>query len=62
LPEVNPYRFYSWYIEKAFAISPNEGRIGQNVNVLASGGQAIIDERKAAWEKTFGDTTSLPAK
>lgn len=29
---------------------------------LRSGGQAIIDERKAAWEKTFGDTTSLPEK
>lgn len=27
---------------------------------LSSGGQAIIDERKAAWEKTFGDATSLP--
>ena len=27
---------------------------------LSSGGQAIIDERKAAWEKTFGDSTSLP--
>jgi putative aldouronate transport system substrate-binding protein len=95
----------SRYIEKAFAISPHEGRIGQNVNVgtikseegmgpaliakrdtlldqsvvagtndfdavfdsglqdyLASGGQAIIDERKAAWESYFGDATSLPAK
>ena len=29
---------------------------------LNSGGQAIIDERNAAWEKTYGDTTSLPAK
>ncbi len=91
-------------IEKAFAISAKDGRIGQNVNVgaiaaeegqgpalsakrdtlldqsvvvpvdqfdstfdsgladyLSSGGQAIIDERKAAWEKTFGDSTSLPA-
>ena len=90
-------------IEKAFAISAKDGRIGQNVNVgaikaeegqgpalaakrdtlldqsvvapadqfdatfdsgladyLSSGGQAIIDERKAAWEKTFGDSTSLP--
>lgn len=27
---------------------------------LSSGGQDIIDERKAAWEKTFGDATSLP--
>ncbi len=27
---------------------------------LNSGGQAIIDERKAAWEKYFGDSTSLP--
>lgn len=27
---------------------------------LSSGGQAIIDERKAAWEATFGDATSLP--
>ena len=27
---------------------------------LSSGGQAIIDERKAAWEKIYGDTTSLP--
>ncbi len=27
---------------------------------LASGGQAIIDERKAAWEKAFGDVTALP--
>lgn len=27
---------------------------------LASGGQAIIDERKAAWERTYGDATSLP--
>ncbi len=93
------------YIEKAFPITTNEGRIGQNVNVgtikseegmgpalsakrdtlydqavvapsedfdsvfdsglsdyLASGGQAIIDERIAAWEITFGDTTSLPTK
>ena len=93
------------YIEKAFAISPKDGRIGQNVNVgaitaeegmgpaltakrdtlldqavvaapekfdsvfdaglndyLGSGGQAIIDERTAAWERTFGDATSLPAK
>lgn len=93
------------YIEKAFAISPHEGRIGQNVNVgtiqaeagmgpalsakrdtlldqavvaapedfdavfdagmqdyLASGGQAIIDERKTAWEKWFGDVTTLPTK
>ncbi len=95
----------SRYIEKAFAISAKDGRIGQNVKVgtikseegmgpalsakrdtlldqavvaapgkfdeifdaglsdyLASGGQAIIDERKAAWELTYGDTTSLPAK
>lgn len=29
---------------------------------LSSGGQAIIDERKAAWELTFGDVTSLPTK
>ncbi|MFT4146722.1 MAG: extracellular solute-binding protein [Mobilitalea sp.] len=29
---------------------------------LSSGGQAIIDERKAAWELTFGDVTSLPVK
>lgn len=29
---------------------------------LNSGGQGIIDERKAAWEKTFGDVTALPAK
>jgi len=93
------------YIEKAFAISPKDGRIGQNVNVgaikaeegmgpalsakrdtildqavvakpdkfdqvfdeglndyLSSGGQAIIDERIAAWERTFGDSTTLPAK
>lgn len=27
---------------------------------LNSGGQAIIDERKAAWEKYFGDSVSLP--
>jgi putative aldouronate transport system substrate-binding protein len=95
----------SRYIEKAFAISPHDGRIGQNVNVgeikaeegqgpaltakrdalldqavvaslndfdsvfdagyedyLASGGQAIIDERKTAWETIFGDTTSLPVQ
>jgi putative aldouronate transport system substrate-binding protein len=95
----------SRFIEKAFQISPKDGRIGQNVNVgaikseegqgpaltakrdtlldqavvastdefdkvfdaglndyLSSGGQAIIDERKAAWETTFGDVTSLPAK
>ncbi len=29
---------------------------------LSSGGQAILDERKAAWEKYFGDSTSLPEK
>lgn len=93
------------FVEKAFAISPKDGRVGQNVNVgtiasengmgtpmtdkrnalldtsivapadkfdevfdagmadyLASGGQAIIDERKAAWENNFGDSTSLPTK
>lgn len=93
------------YIEKAFAISAKDGRIGQNVNVgaivaeqgqgpalsskrdiildkavvapaaqfdkefdsglkdyLSSGGQDIIDERLAAWEKQFGDATSLPSK
>lgn len=93
------------YIQKAFAISTKDGRIGQNVNVgtikseegmgpalqakrdtlldqavvapadkfdevfdtgladyLSSGGQAIIDERKTAWELTFKDATSLPAK
>jgi putative aldouronate transport system substrate-binding protein len=27
---------------------------------LSSGGQAIIDERKAAWERIYGDATSLP--
>lgn len=91
------------YIQKAFAISTNDGRIGQNVQVgqitaeegmgpalsdkrdvlldkavvapvdqfdkvydegmqdyLSSGGQAIIDERKAAWEATFGDAVMLP--
>ncbi|MDF2942320.1 MAG: transporter periplasmic subunit [Herbinix sp.] len=95
----------SRFIEKAFAISPKDGRIGQNVKVgaikaeegmgpalsakrdtiydqavvapadqfdsvfdsglndyLSTGGQAIIDERKAAWEKTFGDVTALPAE
>jgi putative aldouronate transport system substrate-binding protein len=29
---------------------------------LASGGQAIIDERLAAWEKTYGDAENLPEK
>ncbi len=29
---------------------------------LSSGGQAIIDERKTAWELTFGEVTSLPVK
>ncbi|HWT26360.1 MAG TPA: extracellular solute-binding protein, partial [Mobilitalea sp.] len=29
---------------------------------LASGGQAIIDERKAAWEKLYGTATAIPAK
>lgn len=91
------------YIQKAFAISTNDGRIGQNVQVgqikaeegmgpalsdkrdvlldqavvvpaedfdnvfdsgyddyLNSGGQAIIDERKAAWENAFGDAVALP--
>lgn len=91
------------YIEKAFAISTNDGRIGQNVQVgqieseegmgpvlsdkrdvlldqavvasvdefdkiydsglkdyLSSGGQAIIDERIAAWEATFSDAVALP--
>lgn len=95
----------SRYIEKAYAASKTDPRVGQNVNVgtitseqgvgtsltdkrnalldqavvsapdkfdevydsgindyLSSGGQAIIDERKAAWEKTFGDATSLPEK
>jgi len=93
------------YIQKAFAISPKDGRIGQNVKVgsiaaeegmgpaldakrdtlldqsvvastedfdsvfdsgladyLASGGQAIIDERTAAWIRTYGDVTALPAQ
>lgn len=27
---------------------------------LNSGGQAIIDERKAAWEATYGDAVALP--
>lgn len=91
------------YIEKAYAASLTDTRIGRNINVgkinseqgvgtsltdkrnafldqaivattdkfdevfdagmsdyLSSGGQAIIDERKAAWEKYFGDATSLP--
>lgn len=91
------------YIEKAFAISTNDGRIGQNVQVgqiraeegmgpalsdkrdvlldksvvasvedfdsvfdagyndyLSSGGDAIIKERKAAWEAAFGDAVTLP--
>jgi len=91
------------YIEKAFAISPKDGRQGKNVKVgainaetgmgpalsakrdtiydqavvastdkfdevfdsgladyLSSGGQAIMDERAAAWLKTFGDVTTLP--
>ncbi len=93
----------SRYIEKAYATSLTDARIGKNVNVgtiaseqgigtsltdkrntfldqavvaatdkfdevfdagfndyLRSGGQAIIDERKAAWEKYFGDSASLP--
>lgn len=93
------------FIQKAFEISPRDGRIGQNVNVgtiaaengmgasmtekrntvldqaivapvdkfdevydtgyadyLASGGQAILDERAAAWQNYFGDSTSLPVK
>ena len=29
---------------------------------LNSGGQAIIDERKAAWEAIYGDATDLPEK
>ncbi len=29
---------------------------------LASGGQTIIDERLAAWEKTYGDAENLPEK
>ncbi len=91
------------YIEKAYAASITDARIGKNINVgtiaaeqgvgtsltdkrntfldqavvagtdefdgifdaglndyLNSGGQAIIDERKAAWEKYFGDAISLP--
>ncbi len=91
------------YIEKAFPISTNEGRIDKNVRVgtiaaesgmgpalntkrdtlldqavvaptnkfdevydagisdyLSSGGQAIIDERKAAWALIYGDVTDLP--
>lgn len=93
----------SRYIEKAFAASKTDPRVGKNVNVgtiaaeqgigtsltdkrntfldqavvaatdkfdqvfdagfndyLSSGGQAIIDERTAAWEKYFKDSTSLP--
>lgn len=91
------------YIEKAFEITSNEGRITKNAKVgdipaeqgmgpvlsekrntmldqavvatpdkfdqvfdtgledyLASGGQAIINERKEAWEKIYGDATDLP--
>lgn len=91
------------YIEKAYAASMTDPRVGRNTNVgkitseqgvgtsltdkrnalydqavvaaadkfdevfdsglkdyLSSGGQAIMDERKAAWEKYFGDSTSLP--
>lgn len=29
---------------------------------LTSGGQAIIDERKTAWENTYGDAENLPEK
>ncbi len=91
------------YIEKAYQITSNEGRVAKNAKVgdiaseegmgpvlkekrdamldqavvakpedfdkvydsgfadyLSSGGQTIMDDRKAAWEKIYGDGTDLP--
>jgi putative aldouronate transport system substrate-binding protein len=58
---LNAKRDQAWALSVTCSVDEFDAVWDQNMEeYLSAGGQAIIDERTAAWEATYGDADMLP--